>query len=371
MALSSSAPQATSLIVSVLLIEITQTFRISIGEASQMIGFCSVLGIFTSLIMTLLAVRYSPTHIHNVGLVLCVLSVLGSIVAPSYSVFFLLYGLYIVGSKLVLPMTTTIMGGLFSGEERSKSLGVIFAGQAVFFVLGYLFVGFISEWRLAFAYFAAPFIVLSLLVALRVIPLIEVGGKGASISMGVRSIYRSRSAVFCLVSSSISGVWSVALGLATSFYRDVHGIPLSTVTVLTAGMALLYAFGALAGGRFVYRLGMKKANAFLRILMGVSLILLMGTGNTFFSVVMGFVLSLLSGANTPAGSGLRLGLVPEYKGSMMSLNSAAASLGSGLNLALMGYLMISYGWATGGIVVGGLGIIGGVIIHLFVTENPD
>lgn len=336
-----------------------------------MIGFCSILGIFTSLAMTLLAVRYSPTHIHNVGLVLCVLSVLGSIVAPSYSVFFLLYGLYIVGSKLVLPMATTITGELFSGEERSKSLGVIFAGQAVFFVLGYLVVGFISEWRLAFAYFAAPFIVLSLLVALRVIPLIEVRGKGESISMGVRSICGSRSAVFCLVSSSIGGVWSVALGLAASFYRDVHGIPLSTVAVLTAGMALIYAFGALAGGRFVYRLGVKKANTIFRILMGVSLILVMSIGNTFFSVVMGFVLSLLSGANTPAGSGLRLGLVPEYKGSMMSLSSAAGSLGSSLNLALMGYLIISYGWATRAIVVGSLGIIGGVIIHLFVTENPD
>ena len=336
-----------------------------------MIAFISGLGIFTSLAMTFLTVRYSPTHIHNSGLVLCALSILGSIVAPTYSVFFLLYGLFIIGSKLVFTMTTTITAELFSGEERSKSLGILFAGQAVFFVLGYLVVGFISEWRLAFAYFAAPFIVLSLLFAFKVIPLIEVGRKGESLSMGVRSIWGSRSAVFCLVASAISGVWSVALGLLASFYRDVHGISLSSVTILTAGMALVYALGALLGGRFVYRLGVKKVNTVFRILMGVSLILVMGIGNTVVSVVLGFVLSFLSGVNMPAGSGLRLRQVPEYRGSMMSLSSAAGSLGSSLNLAVMGYFLGSYGWAAGSLVVGLLGIIGGVIVHLFVVENPE
>jgi len=30
-----------------------------------------------------------------------------------------------------------------------------------------------------------------------------------------------------------------------------------------------------------------------------------------------------------------------------------------------------YGWATGAMVVGALGIIGGVLVHLFVDENTE
>jgi predicted MFS family arabinose efflux permease len=327
LALSRSTPQAISLISSILLIEIALTFGRSIGDVSQMIALSSAFGIFTSLAMTLLAARYSPTHIHNIGLILCLISAIGSIFAPAYSVFFILYGLYIIGSNLVLPMTTTLIGELFSGEERSKSLGIIFAGQAVFYVLGYLVVGFISKWRLALAYFAVPFLALSFIVAFRVIPFVQPSGEKESISIGIRNICRSSSAIFCLIATAITGVWAVALRLSASYYRDVHGIPLSIVSILLAAFAFVYA------------------------------------------VIMAFTTSFVSGANMPAASGLILGLVPKYKGSMMSLSSATGSIGASLNLGLMGYILNLYGWATGAMVVGALGIIGGVLVHLFVDEN--
>ena len=366
-----SAPQAVALIVSLLLIEIAQTFGRSIGEVSQMIALSSTLGIFTALSLAFISVKYSPTHIQNAGVVLCTISIIGSIVAPSYSLFFLLYGLSVIGSNLIFSMNTTIAGEIFSGEERSKNIGIIMAGGALFYILGYIVVGYISEWRLAFTYFAAPFIILSLLSAFRNIPVVKVGNQKESVTIGVRRIFSSRSAVFRLISTAISGVWAVVITLAASFYRDVHGMPLLSVTLLAAGMGTVYAIGALIAGKYVFRFGIKRSNVVCRALMGVLLIILMNVGNTLLSVSVILVLAFITGANIPAGTELTLRQVPEYKGSMMSLSSAMASLGSSINLAVMGYFLSKGGWGSGGIVVGGLGLTASVLIHLFVTETPD
>lgn len=366
-----SAAQAVALIVSLLLIEIAQTFGRSIGEVSQMIALSSTLGIFTALSLAFISVKCSPTHIQNSGVVLCTISIIGSIVAPSYSIFFLLYGLSVIGSNLIFSMNTTIAGEIFSGEERLKNIGIIMAGGALFYILGYIVVGYISEWRLAFTYFAAPFIILSLLSAFRNIPVVKVGDQKESVTIGVRRIFSSRSAVFRLISTAISGVWPVVLTLAASFYREVHGMPLLSVTLLAAGIGTVYAIGALFAGKYVFRFGIKRSNVVCRVLMGVLLIILMNVGNTLLSVSVILVLAFITGANTPAGTELTLRQVPEYKGSMMSLSSAMASLGSSINLAVMSYFLSKGGWGSGGIVVGGLGLIASVLIHLFVTENPD
>ena len=366
-----SAPQAVALIVSLLLIEIAQTFGRSIGDVSQMIALSSTLGIFTALSLAFISVKYSPTHIQNAGVVLCTLSIIGSIVVPSYPIFFLLYGLSVIGSNLIFSMNTTIAGEIFSGEERSKNIGIIMAGGALFYILGYIVVGYISEWRLAFTYFAAPFIILSLLSAFRIIPVVKVGNQKESVTIGVRRIFSSRSAVLRLISTAISGVWAVVLTLAASFYRDVHGMPLPSVTLLAAGMGTVYAIGSLIAGKYVFRFGVKRSNVVCTVLMGVLLIILMNVGNTLLSVSLIVILSFITGANMPAGTELTLRQVPEYKGSMMSLSSAMASLGSSINLAVMGYFLSKGGWGSGAIIVGGLGLIASVLIHLFVTETPD
>ena len=371
LALSRSTPQLMSLVGSVFLIDIALAFGKSIGEVSQMMTLSSILGAATALSMTFLTIRFNPTHLHNLGLLFCVISVIGCIFAPIYSLFFILYGLSGIGSSLVIPMTTTITGELTSGEDRTRSLGIIMAGPAVFYLIGYLVVGFIADWRPAFIYFTTPLIVFSLITSLRLIPLIELRGNNASLSLGLRKICGDMSALSCLLIKVLTGVWIVCLSFGASFYRATFNISVLTVSVLTAGMALIFAFGAFYGGRFIPRIGNKKTATITWVLMGVFLIILMNIGNVFISVAMGFLISLISGINLTASAGLTLSQVPEFRGSMMSLNTASASLGSGLNLALMGFLLTKYGWGIGSITVGVIGIFGGVLNHLLVTEKTE
>lgn len=366
-----SAHQTTALIVSLLLIEIAQTFGKNIGEVSQRIALSSSLGIFTALALAFISVKYSPTHIQTTGVFLCAVSILGSIVAPSFSIFFILYGISIIGSTLIYSMNTTIAAEIFSGEERSKNIGTIFAGMALFYILGYLVVGYISKWRAAFTYFAAPFIILSLLAAFRNIPVVKVGEQKESVTVGVRRIFSSKSAVFRLISTAMSGVWQVIMTLAASFYRSVHGMPISSVMLIAASMGTLYAVGSFVAGKYVSRFGVKRTNVVCRVLMGLLLIFTMNTGNALLAVSFGFVLAFFAGAIMPSGTELTFSQVPEYKGSMMSLSSATASLGSSVSLAVMGYFLSTGRWGSGAIVVGGLSLVSSVLIQLFVTEYPE
>jgi len=268
-------------------------------------------------------------------------------------------------------MTTTITGELTLGDERSKSLGIIMAMPALFYLIGYLLVGYIAEWRLALTYFAAPLIGLSFITSMKIIPLINLRGEKTSMSLGFKKICGGRSAISCLFTKMMGGVWIVCLSFGASFYRDVFKMPIFTVSALTAGMALIYAFGAFFGGRLIPRVGNKKTTTLTWILMGVVLIVLMNVGNVLVTVAMGFLISLISGISLTSSAGLTVSQVPEYRGSMMSLNSASANLGSSLNLALMGYMLTNYGWSYGSIVIGVLGIASGILNHLLVIEKNE
>lgn len=371
LALSRSTPQMISLVGNLFLIDIALTFGKQLGEASQMMTLSSILGAATALAMTFLTIRFSPTHLHNLGLIFCVISVLGCIFTPVYSLFFILYGISGIGSTLVVPMTTTITGELTSGEERSRSLGTIMAGPALFYLIGYLAVGFIADWRLAFIYFSTPLIALSAILSLRILPVIELKAPNTSLSMGIRKIFGDRSAISCLLTKVLTGVWIVFLSFAASFFRDSFNISILTISLIFAGGAFIYAFGAFYGGRFIPRFGSKNMTTITWILMGLFLIIIMNIGNAFISLAMAYLLSLISGINLTASTGLTLSQVPEYRGSMMSLNSASASLGTSLNIALMGFLLTNYGWGIGSIVVGVLGILSGVLNHILVTEKNE
>ena len=70
----------------------------------------------------------------------------------------------------------------------------------------------------------------------------------------------------------------------------------------------------------------------------------------------------------PAANGLSLSQLPEYKSSMMSINSATVRFGNSLNFAVMGYLLSEYGWSVASFGVGGLGILSGLIVLFFVDD---
>jgi len=265
-------------------------------------------------------------------------------------------------------MSSTIVGELYSGNERSKNLGIVFTGIPLFYVIGYLVVGRFSDWRNAFAYFAIPLMVLSLLLSLKAVPYIQPRKSGESFFTGLREVIKNRSAVWCVLSSSLSSVWVICGGYIPSMYREVFEISVSRVAILTASLILFNAVSSFFGGRIIPRFGNKRVTAFCNISTGTLFIIVLSVRNLYISIACSLLVCILAGVNMSAGSGLNLSQVPDYKSSMMSVYSATARFGSSVNFAIMGYLLSTYGWSTAGLGVGGLGILSGLLILFFVKD---
>ena len=68
-------------------------------------------------------------------------------------------------------------------------------------------------------------------------------------------------------------------------------------------------------------------------------------------------------------SSFALGQIPEYSGTMMSLHSAADSMGSSIAAGLGGSMLLVYGYELSSGAVGALGILGAIVLYV-ITSNP-
>jgi predicted MFS family arabinose efflux permease len=71
---------------------------------------------------------------------------------------------------------------------------------------------------------------------------------------------------------------------------------------------------------------------------------------------------------SPASLSLTLEQNLRLRGSMMSLNEAARSLGVALGSGLGGYLLLESGYSALGLVLGSIGVVAAVIHRLFTVD---
>ena len=74
---------------------------------------------------------------------------------------------------------------------------------------------------------------------------------------------------------------------------------------------------------------------------------------------------LTSGASFAAFQSLLVEQVPEYRGTVMSLTSAANSLGAAIGAAIGGAILLNFSYSVFGIVLGIIGIGAMGVLHQF------
>ena len=71
---------------------------------------------------------------------------------------------------------------------------------------------------------------------------------------------------------------------------------------------------------------------------------------------------------TSAANNLTLEQVPEFRGTMMSIDTAAINLGSALGTALGGLALLSFDYEGLGIALGVMGVAAAVVFYLLTTD---
>jgi predicted MFS family arabinose efflux permease len=367
--ISRMAAGTRALLTGLLLIEIGQTYGISVGLTNQIKTFNSLTAIFAALAMGFLSLRIRHKTLLIAGLTLSAICAIGSSFAPSFTLLIIIYSIGGLAGNTIFPMTNSILGTNVSSSDRPKALGWMFAGGAALYVVGYPIVNYIGDWRNAFLLFSLPFVLVALFLSLTGIRSDELASSKVDIMAGYKGILASKSALACLISTGLGlGVWQIILSLSSSFLRQKIGMSRGDAVYAIMAMALVFMSGSLIARKIIPKYGRKNTVVVSNILLAFGLILFTASFNLVMALGVGIITCFIAGVRTNATMSLNLEQLPELRGPMMSMSAAFGSTGNVLSLSLSGFLLIKYGWGVMGSVIGVFGLIAGVLVFFYAKE---
>jgi predicted MFS family arabinose efflux permease len=362
-----------SIISTLLLLEIADSFGVPVGVTGQMVTFQSALGIASAVLTGALSVRYAPKALLISGLVLHLVSGVGSGFAPSLWVLFLAFSISGFALSVISPMVWTLVGEHLPAEKRAGAAGWIIAAGSLTYLLGSPLIGFLERlgsWRLGFFAYHIPVVLVALLISYWGIPVS--GGQSQSrvgVFKGIRQVLKDRSALSCLLGMAFgSAVYQSISYYSVSFFRVRFDIPLAWASFLILAFALLWTVGGFTGGRLVNRYGRKGLSVIGCALVGLSSIGYVLIPTIWVSLGAVLLGNVFCGLWINAQISLSLEQIPEYRGSMMSLNSASMNLGSVFGAGLGGYLLLGGDWVLMGMSIGVLGPLAAIILKLWAID---
>lgn len=374
--LSRFATTPSGIILSFLLIEIGLTFGLPVGVTGQLSTARSIVGVFSAILMGILSVRFKHKSLLTTGLIILSVAILGCGLASNFILLLIFYPLLGLGGSMVMPMTTTLTAKHLPLKKRASVIGLLMATVSVSYLIGTLFIRFISDiggWRLPFLVYALPFPLLSLLLVFKGLPS-ESESEQTSLSKGsladgFKGVLSNRSAIACLVSGALSSAaWQGILLYAISFYRQQFLVSKGIASYIMIGASMSYTLGALISSRFVNKLGRKPVTFISSLMAGIFIFSFTIVPDLWISLVLSLAGCLFAGMRSTAGVSLTIEQVPEFRGTMMSISSASVSMGSALGSGLGGLALLMYGYQAVGPSLGLLGLASAIVVYLIAID---
>jgi len=359
-----------------LLIDIGETFNVTIGYAGQINTFSSIISIFFALLTSIFSMKYNHKALLQVGLIAYIVSAAGCYLAPSFDAMMASFSLTGIGFALTTTMALTLSAELYPIDKRSAAIGLVFAGMSVSYILGSMVVPFlqgIGGWRASFLYYMLPSSIVALVLSTATIPRgIGTSEKSvqAKLTEGYKKIFSNRSALFSLIGNLLAmATWQGILTYNISFYREWFQISLEEASIFILIGSSLYTVGSITSGRMVNRLG-RKPLATVSI-MAASLFFMA------FSYLPTFLISatvvclgwFLLGVRDTAATSLLIEQLPLYTGIMMSLNRAVTQVGFSVGSGFGGVLLLLYDYKLMFVGLGALGILSAIVFQ-WLTLDP-
>ena len=377
LALSRITTRTGGILMGLFLVDIGLTFGASVGVIGQIPTLSSVVAMVFALLMGVLSVRYSYKALLRMGLLFYAVSSMGCVLAPNYATILLSYSLTGIGIAMVNPMSMALVGEHMPLDRRPIAISWIFTAMALSssFIAGPVmtYLSGFGGWRMAFLGYSLPIALMSIVLSYIGIPTVSrstaIVGSEKSFLEGFRELFRNRSAVACLIGSVLSSASFTGLVVyGISFYREKFLVPKELTALLWAGMPLGFSIGSQFSGRFVNRYGRKPLTVLGLLLSGLFTVLYANVPGFWLSVTLAYLTCIFAGVRSTAASSLTVEQMPEFRGTMMSSNTAGYNLGSALGSALGGVMLVWWGWEAFGVVLGSLGIVASLVYHLLTLD---
>ena len=327
-----------------------------------------------ALAVGVLSIKYRHKTLLMYGLIAYVIAALSCTFAPTLPIMMMAFSLIGLASGIVTPIISTLIGDHFSVDERSSAIGSVNGFRAFTYLISAPIIGYIAGvygWRMSFLFFLCPISIMSFLVAANGIPSVDfdVYEKGQYME-GFKTIFSNRSAVSCLLGSIFAqSAWVGILTYSASFFRQRFMIGVNWASLLLSAMAGCFMVSTYSSGLLVNRFGRKRMTTAGVMLFSVLSIVYMVMMNVWMALVIVLSITVFSAMRFTSSISLTLEQAPVYRGAMMSLNTAALSLGRVIGSAVGGFSLLYFGWESVGYSMGVLGFVAS-ILYAFLTIDP-
>jgi len=373
---SEFATQPSAIVTGLLLVDIGLTFGYPVGVTGQIRTGFHVASVIFALLMGVLSLRFRHKFLLVVGLLLFGISALGCAFAPSFDTMLVSYSIGGLGMAMVAPMCLTLVGEHFPREKRGSVIGWVFSGQSIAYVVGTPVIGFIAGfggWRLAFLGFVLPIALFSLVLAIRGVPSTR-GSQQSGLGMrdylaGFKRVFSFRSADACLVGTALSmAAWAAVLTYSASFYRQRFLVSTGFASIFLLVAALCVTVGNLIGGRLVKRIGRKPLTVLAALFVGIFTVSYASLQDIWVSLAAAWLASFFHAVKETASNSLTLEQVPEFRGTMMSINSAAGNLGSSLGAGVGGLVVLLFNYEGMAMALGAMSFTAAMVYQLLAID---
>ncbi len=285
------------------------------------------------------------------------------------TLFFVLYG---VGTSLTLPIVSILLT-LYPQEQRTSALGRIYSGRSLTSILATPIIGSIAAlygWRAGYIGFGAPLILIAVIMVTAKIPEQPTSQVDVNLMSGFRKVAANRSALACIAGAALSLAFFNSLMVFNGTYmRNNLGLSLETASLAMSVTFIAVAVGQVLSGAFADRIGIKATTWLSTLIGGISLLL-------YFSIRLPVPVAILASAIGTGMAGttmttmatLALEQVPDSRGTMMSLNSAAMNVGGMLSTVIGGLAIDSLGFSGYGLIMAAISLAAAITFFAWTRE---
>ncbi|MFQ6126253.1 MAG: MFS transporter [Candidatus Heimdallarchaeota archaeon] len=184
-----------------------------------------------------------------------------------------------------------------------------------------------------------------------------------------KGVFANWSAIACFVGNALAMAgFQVILVYSTSFYREHFPVSTEFASIIFVGAALSFTIGTLVIGQFVTQFGRKLVTILTGFITGIFMCSFTNVPNLWLSIALEYLSCLFFGMMITTAYSLTLEQVPNFRGTMMSLNSVAANIGSALGAGIGGWMLLLWDYEFVGLSLGAMILVGAIIYYRVVSD---
>jgi len=372
--LAVSSIDQPSLIVNISLIEIALLHGVTLSVAGQIQSITSAVGLLTALAAGAISVRYSYKSLLLAGLSICVASATLCFLAPSFPALVAAYAAMGLVTGLVTPMVFAILGECYPAERRPRMVGILSSSRTTVYLVMVQLIGLVVGtlgWRTAFLVLVVPLAGMGLISSRLVLPDIRGSSnvsQGSALA-GYRNVLGSRQTVACLAGITLAaGSWLGVVIYSVSYLRDRFTLARQDASLIFSGLVVGVLVGNYVGGLLASRYGRRKMLMLSSLATGLLIACYMNAPSVALTVAAVPFMSVMGGVVLTSANSLALEQSATYRGTIMSLASAAGQLGGALGAAAGGLALSLSGWGMVGLTLASFSLVASAIIRLWTRE---